>query len=194
MKLEMYDFYWLNEPSHHAESHTAIMIQTEPGTDLWQRTHYGFRVDNAPAYVFKTSEADFTFAICTDFEPRVQYDQCGLLLYLDSDNWFKASIEYEDETIQRLGSVVTNLGYSDWATTDISGTVRRMHYRLSRRGSDFKLEHSYDGLEWHQMRVFHLHAAINEIRVGIYACSPKESSFQAHFHDLELSDCLWPEA
>ena len=44
-------------------------------------------------------------------------------MYLNSDNWFKASIEYEDEKIQRLGSVVTNHGYSDWATTDISSNI-----------------------------------------------------------------------
>ncbi|WP_397312917.1 DUF1349 domain-containing protein, partial [Paenibacillus elgii] len=31
----------------------------------------------------------------------------------------KASIEYENEEYQRLGSVVTNHGFSDWATTDI---------------------------------------------------------------------------
>ena len=37
-------------------------------------------------------------------------------MYMDSDNWFKASIEYENESIQRLGSVVTNNDYSDKAT------------------------------------------------------------------------------
>ena len=35
-------------------------------------------------------------------------------MYLDSDNWFKTSIEYENEEYQRLGSVVTINGYSDW--------------------------------------------------------------------------------
>ena len=29
-------------------------------------------------------------------------------MYLDSDNWAKASIEFEDGKIQRLGTVVTN--------------------------------------------------------------------------------------
>ena len=32
---------------------------------------------------------------------------------------FQTIIEYENEQYQRLGSVVTNRGYSDWATTDI---------------------------------------------------------------------------
>ncbi|WP_245662995.1 DUF1349 domain-containing protein [Endozoicomonas arenosclerae] len=45
-------------------------------------------------------------------------------IYLDSENWFKASIEYENQDYSRLGSVVTNFGYSDWATTDIKPTSK----------------------------------------------------------------------
>ena len=41
-------------------------------------------------------------------------------MYLDSDNWFKTSIEYENEEYQRLGSVVTINGYSDWKLEAIS--------------------------------------------------------------------------
>ena len=69
---------------------------------------------------------------------------------------FKASIECENENFSRLGSVVTNLGYSDWATTDID-TISGIWYRLSRRGSDFLVESSFDGVSFKQMRIFHLH-------------------------------------
>lgn len=54
-----------------------------------------------------------------------RFDQCGVVMYLDSDNWFKVLIEYEDEQIQGVGSVVTNHGYSDWATTDITYRNKR---------------------------------------------------------------------
>ena len=47
-------------------------------------------------------------------------------MYLDSENWLKASIEYENQSFQHLGSVVTNNGYSDWATTEISANVKSM--------------------------------------------------------------------
>lgn len=55
---------------------------------------------------------------------------------MDSNNWFKASIEFEDKNLSRLGSVVTNNGYSDWATTDIS-TKTEVWSRLSHRGPGF---------------------------------------------------------
>ena len=52
-------------------------------------------------------------------------------------------------TDTRLGSVVTNNGYSDWATTDIAG-CECIWYRLSRRGPDFLLEYSSNGLAFRQ--------------------------------------------
>ena len=81
----------------------------------------------------------------TQFNSKHRFDQCGVIIYQDSDNWFKASIEYENENYQRLGSVVTNHGYSDWATTDIPAKQKEMYYRLSRRSSDYCIENSYDG-------------------------------------------------
>ena len=61
----------------------------------------------------------------TEFESKHRFDQCGIVMYLDSDNRLKGSIEYENERFQHLGSVVTNNGYSDWATTEIDANVKR---------------------------------------------------------------------
>jgi hypothetical protein len=100
-------------------------------------------------------------------------------------------VEYEDGTIAHLGSVVTTHGYSDWATTEIAATVRQMWYRLSRREDDFRIDCSDDGVDWHQMRIAHVHAATGAVRVGIYACSPEDSSFTARFDHLDLGACAW---
>ena len=42
-----------------------------------------------------------------------------------------------------------------------------------------------------QMRICHLHEAKEEIRFGIYACSPEDSSFRAVFTKMELTECRW---
>ena len=112
-------------------------------------------------------------------------------MYLDSDNWFKASIEYENEEFQRLGSVVTNHGYSDWATTDISSDIKNMWYRFSRRESDYCIECSEDGVHFRQMRIFHMWEGAGKIRFGIYACSPTVGSYKATFTDMEITECQW---
>ena len=45
------------------------------------------------------SEKYFSFTVKTTFESKHRFDQCGIVMYLDSDNWIKGSIEYENETL-----------------------------------------------------------------------------------------------
>ena len=184
---------WTRPPRDFTITPEEIRITTEPGTDLWQRTYYGFQNDNAPVLQLETDETRFSFTVRTDFDSKHRFDQCGVAIYLDSENWLKASIEYENEEYQRLGSVVTNLGYSDWATSDIPASVRSMWYRLSRREADYCIECSADGVHFQQMRICHLHAGAGRIRFGVYACSPENSSFEARFSCMALTDCLWAD-
>ena len=183
---------WVREPKKYHMDEKKIMIVTEPHTDLWQRTYYHFRNDNAPVLQMKTKEQQFSFVVKTEFDSKHRFDQCGVVVYLDSENWLKGSIEYENEEFQHLGSVVTNHGYSDWATTQVPANFQSMWYRLSRRGSDFCIECSEDGVKYRQMRVCHLWEAKEEICFGIYACSPEYSTFEATFTNMELTECKWP--
>ncbi len=192
MNLKIEDFKWTREPKKYTVSNDAITITTDPHTDLWQRTYYKFRNDNAPVFQKNTAEKFFSFIVKTDFESsNHRFDQCGIAVYLDSENWIKASVEYENEGFQNLGSVVTNHGYSDWATEEIPTNIKSMWYRLSRREDDFRIEYSYDGTQYHTMRVCHLLSAKDEISFGIYACSPEDSSFTAIFTNFKITECAW---
>ncbi len=191
-QFEAENLFWIREPERWSWEEKALTVQTQPGTDLWQRTYYGFQNDNAPVLQMETEETFFSFTVRTEFDSKHRFDQCGVAIYLDSENWLKASIEYENDRIQRLGSVVTNQGYSDWATTDIPAAVKSMWYRLSRRESDFCIECSEDGEVFRQMRICHLTAAgMGKITFGVYACSPEQSSFRARFSRFEVSQCRW---
>ncbi len=190
--MDLKHFTWTHEPKAYTVDDGVVTIQTEPHTDLWQRTYYHFRNDNAPAFQMETDERFFSFTVKTDFSRSHQrFDQCGVVMYLDSENWLKASVEYENEVFQHLGSVVTNNGYSDWATTEIPANVKSMWYRLSRREDDYCIECSPDGIAFHQMRVCHLFQGGGAVRFGVYACSPEDSSFQASFTSFHLGECLW---
>ena len=191
MNFDVNKLEWIRAPKQYEISSDRISIITEPCTDLWQRTYYGFRNDNAPVLQMKTEEKFFSFTVKTEFASKYRFDQCGVVMYLDSDNWLKASIEYENEKFQRLGSVVTNHGYSDWATTDIDASVKSMWYRFSRRESDYCIECSEDGVNFKQMRICHMFEDAGEIQFGLYACSPEESSFEAVFTRMELGECRW---
>ena len=185
------DLKWIREPKNYSITENKIEIVTEPHTDLWQRTYYNFRNDNAPVLQINTDEKYFSFIVKTEFESTHRFDQCGVVMYLDSENWFKASIEYENEDFQHLGSVVTNNGYSDWATTVIDASIKSMWYRFSRREDDYCIESSIDGIHYSQMRIFHMWKGNGAIQFGIYACSPENSSFKATFTNMEITDCKW---
>ena len=190
--MDLKQFKWTREPASYEIAGDKIYITTAPHTDLWQRTYYHFRNDNAPVLQMETEEKYFSFSVKTSFrESHHRFDQCGIVMYLDSDNWLKGSIEYENEEFQHLGSVVTNRGWSDWATTEIPAAIKEMWYRLSRRDDDYRIECSEDGSRWKQMRICHMHEGAGKVRFGIYACSPEDSSFTAVFSDFRLTECAW---
>lgn len=192
MKLNIDNFKWTRQPERWTIKGDVIEVVTKPHTDLWQRTYYHFRNDNAPVFQMETDEKYFSFVVKTDFiNSHHRFDQCGIVIYLDSDNWLKASVEYENEEFQHLGSVVTNDGYSDWATTTIPAQVKTMWYRLSRREDDYCIECSQNGLHFMQMRICHMLKGTGRIRFGIYACSPEDSSFKAVFTEMKLTECIW---
>ncbi len=190
--MDLNKFHWIREPKNYFADEGRIEITTEPHTDLWQQTYYHFRNDNAPVFQTETEEKFFSFVVKTDFSSsNHRFDQCGIVMYLDSENWLKGSVEFENEKFQHLGSVVTNHGYSDWATTAIPADVKTMWYRFSRRQDDYCIECSFDGVTFSQMRICHMWEGAGTIRFGIYACSPEDSSFTAVFTDMSVTECMW---
>lgn len=190
--MQLNQFKWTRRPKQASVTADEVQITTEPHTDLWQKTYYHFQNDNAPLLQTAVADEYFSFVVRTDFAAsHHRFDQCGVVMYLDSDNWLKGSIEYENDQFQHLGSVVTNGGYSDWATTTISADVKSMWYRLSRRGDDFRIECSPDGHNFQQMRICHMTAAQGPVQVGVYACSPEDSSFTAQFTNFSLGPSQW---
>ena len=191
MKVNAKEMKWIREPKQYEVTEDKVEIITEPHTDLWQRTYYHFRNDNAPVLQLETGEQFFSFVVKTDFDTKVRYDQSGIVMYLDSDNWLKASMEFENDQIQRLGSVVTNNGYSDWSSVDVDASVKSIWFRFSRREDDFCIENSVDGVNFKQMRICHMFHAKEKINFGIYACSAEDSSLKATFTDMEITECKW---
>lgn len=190
--MNLNNFKWTRQPESYKIYNDKIEIITKPHTDLWQRTYYHFQNDNAPVLQIETDEKYFSFVVKTEFnDSHHRFDQCGIVMYLDSENWLKGSIEYENNQFQHLGSVVTNHGYSDWATTAIDASIKSMWYRLSRREDDYCIECSTDGIVFTQMRICHMFKGDGKITFGIYACSPEYSSFKAVFSHMQILECQW---
>lgn len=67
MDFHINELVWTREPAQYSLDKNRIEIVTMPGTDLWQRTYYHFRNDNAPVLQMETAEKYFSFAVKTDF-------------------------------------------------------------------------------------------------------------------------------
>lgn len=162
----------------------ALWVQTQGDSDYWQKTHYGFRRDSGHALV-RPMSGDCRLRARFHFDPNSQYDQCGLIVRSDENCWFKCSVEYETETMSRLGSVVTNEGYSDWATQDISSGIKDISYEVLVKDFDIIAAFSYDGESFRQMRVAHL-AAKGALMAGVYGCSPTGNGFRFEVSELSI--------
>jgi uncharacterized protein len=163
---------WWNPPRRAELRESRLVVATRGGTDLWQRTHYGFRRDDAHCLVVDWQGGDFLLTTTVRLQPLHQYDQAGLIVRLSADCWLKTSVEYES-TAGRLGAVVTNAGWSDWSTQDVPESLRAIRLRVGRTGADYIVEASpIDGSEsaWSQIRVAHLAEDDGgSVQCGLYA-------------------------
>lgn len=182
----MEGFEWYNEPLKFTKLDNGVEITTKKDTDFWQRTHYGFRRDDGH-FLYKKVKGDFVLEATTDFVGTVIYDQCGVMVRHDADNWVKSSTEFETKEFSHLGAVVTNNGYSDWSVQEIPSTVHKVSYQLERVKDAISVRASIDGGKWFLVRIAHLAADPEELMVGVYACSPQREGFTCKITDVKIT-------
>ena len=56
MKWNVEDLQWTRQPESYKISQDQIEAVTKPHTDLWPRTYYHFRTDNAPVLQMPTAQ------------------------------------------------------------------------------------------------------------------------------------------
>lgn len=72
--MDLKEFKWTREPKEYKIENGRVEIITTPHTDLWQRTYYHFRNDNAPVFQMESEEKYFSFVVKTEFrESRITY-------------------------------------------------------------------------------------------------------------------------
>jgi len=50
MNFNLKEAKWLNLPNQYKIGNETVTIISDPKTDFWQRTYYGFRNDNAQGF------------------------------------------------------------------------------------------------------------------------------------------------
>lgn len=181
---------WRSEPKnwHIDTSRSQLVLETDAETDFWQKTHYGFQVDNGH-FLYTKTEKNFRMTTKVEAFPKSKYDQAGLMIRFSEDIWVKTSLEYIPNGPSKLGAVVTNQGYSDWSTQYVECTDVKLYLRLSKIAQNCYVDFSWDGEDWRQIRIAHLDIPLGTpISVGLYACSPQGKEQQVRFDFLSIEE------
>lgn len=178
---------WLNPPPHWKAGSGCLTVRTAPGSDFWQRTHYGFQRDSGHLLRLFCEES-FLAETRVRFVPVHRYDQAGLMVRFSPDCWLKASVEFEPDGPSKLGVVVTNRGYSDWSIQLVDPKIREASFRVIRSRCDYTVESTAASeldREFSPIRVCHLEGQ-GRAECGVYACSPEGEGLKAEFEYLSV--------
>ncbi len=175
------DFNWLNEPASWSGDSASLELRTDASTDFWRETFYGFVRDNGHAWLCPVG-GDFRASVDILGNYQALYDQAGLFLRFDDRSWIKAGIEYTDGLMHF--SVVVTRDVSDWSVIPLAAAkpTDLVSVRLTRHDDAVRVQFSVAGSDWQMARLCPFPSG--DARVGIMACSPERSGFQARFRNL----------
>ena len=173
---------WLNEPSQWENGDRTITVTSSQNTDFWRKTHYGFIRDNGHFY-YQQVVGDFIAEVKVSGDYRDLYDQAGLMVRLDSDNWIKCRIELV-EKIQQVSAVVTR-DYSDWSIVPVPDNPTAIWLRVTRKGEVIEIHYSLNEKEYTMLRMAYL-TLVEALDVGIMCASPKGQGFVTTFEQLKI--------
>ncbi len=174
---------WLNEPNSWSNRNNIIEVNSDCNTDFWRKTHYGFIRDNGHFYYEKVT-GNFVATVKISGEYRDIYDQAGLMVRLDEENWLKFGIELV-EGVQHVSAVVTR-DYSDWSVVPMPNNPPAIWLRINSKGSAMEIDYSIDNQRYTMLRIAYL-TSTETLEVGIMCASPQGKGFTTIFEGFKVT-------
>ena len=112
-----------------------------------------------------------------------RFDQAGLMLRIDHENWIKAGIEFVDGHYN-VSAVVTH-GKSDWSVIRLDKPVEAIWVKALRRRDAVELFYSFDDKDYTMMRNAWFQDNV-PVKVGPVAAAPDGKGFEARFSDFTV--------
>ncbi|MBQ8453363.1 MAG: DUF1349 domain-containing protein [Prevotella sp.] len=173
---------WFNEPEHWSIKDNRLTMQVTPQSDYWRISHYGFTVDDAP-YLYTTRGGEFEVKVKISGDYKVRFDQAGLMLRIDKENYIKTGIEFVDGKYN-LSAVVTH-HTSDWSVITLDRPVPYIWIKAVRRLDAVEIFYSFDDKEYTMMRNCWLQDN-TPVMVGLMAACPDGQGFEARFENFTI--------
>lgn len=174
---------WFNEPGEWkiSDGKTMTMFVT-PQSDYWRISHYGFTVDDAPFY-YGVYGGEFEAKVKVSGDYKTRYDQAGIMIRIDHENYIKAGIEFVDGKYN-LSAVVTHKT-SDWSIIPLDKPVPYIWIKAVRRLDAVEIFYSFDDKEYVLMRNAWMQDN-TPVKVGFMAASPDGDGFTAKFENFTV--------
>lgn len=173
---------WFNEPENWKIVDNSLEMDVTPQTDYWRISHYGFTVDDAP-FFYTTRGGEFEVKVRISGDYKARFDQAGLMLRIDHENYIKAGIEFVDGKYN-VSTVVTH-HTSDWSIITLDKAVPYIWIKAVRRLDAVEIFYSFDDKEYMLMR----NAWMQDncpMMVGVMGASPDGNGFKARFDNFTI--------
>lgn len=153
-----------------------------PQSDYWRISHYGFTVDDA-AFYYAEYGGEFEVKVKVSGNYKERFDQAGLMLRIDHENYIKTGIEFVDGKYN-LSTVVTH-GTSDWSVISLDKPVPFVWIKAVRRLDAVEIFYSFDDKDYIMMRNAWLKDN-TPVKVGLMGASPDGKGFEATFENFKV--------
>lgn len=173
---------WFNEPENWKIEDGRVTMEVTPHSDYWRISHYGFTVDDAP-FLYTLRGGEFEVKVKISGEYKVRFDQAGLMLRIDKENYIKTGIEFVDGKYN-LSTVVTHKT-SDWSVIELEKPVEYVWIKAVRRLDAVEIFYSFDDKEYTMMRNCWLNDN-TPVMVGMMAACPDGKGFKAIFEGFKI--------
>ena len=168
---------WSREPVSINEDGTTLIVEAAVESDWWRTTSYGFIHDDGHALV-KEFPNESAVEVSFILNYTEQFDQAGIFITSDNENWIKAGVEFCDGFPQ-VGAVVTQKK-SDWSVAPVAEWMNKeVTIRVSRSGDAVTVRAGING-DLRLVRVAPLDPS-RTWKAGPMFCAPTRAGLKVNF-------------
>ncbi|MCJ7631994.1 DUF1349 domain-containing protein [Candidatus Bathyarchaeota archaeon] len=133
---------WTHQPQSWFTSSGSLLISPTLGTNLWSG-------DDSGQFMYQWMSGNFMVETKVSATLTTNYQQAGLMIRQDADNWAKINFEYSDGVTVKTG-INRNGVASPEQITSVPTSTSTVWLRVVRNGDSYTAYSSFDGLTWTQ--------------------------------------------
>ena len=174
---------WLNEPNEWEIKDNKLIMQVTAQSDYWNKSHYGFTVQDGP-FLYTERSGEFETVVKMSGVYKTRFDQVCLMLRIDDNNYIKTGVEYVDGVYNI--STVHTIDKSSWSVLALKEKPKSIWMKAKRRLDAVEIFYSVDGINFIMTNTVYF-PEFKTVQVGMMAASPDGNGFKAIFEEFKIT-------